>query len=151
MKRIYTLGTDLRSEEDFTEILLAYNIEVLIDVRSYPKSKIKIFCRKELEELLNKQGISYYFLGKELGGFRKGGYEAYTLTEEFRKGIELLESIAISKNSVFVCAEKFSWKCHRRWIARELQRRGWQVVHIIEKDKIWLPAKTMYVKDFSSG
>jgi len=79
LKRIYTLGTDRRSEEDFIEILLSYNIEVLIDVRSFPKSKIPTFNREYLEGLLEKEGIGYRFLGKELGGFRKGGYEAYTI------------------------------------------------------------------------
>ncbi len=140
MKEIYTLGTDLRGEEDFIEILMAYNIQALIDVRSYPKSKITAFCREKFEELLKKEGIDYYFLGKELGGFRKGGYKAYTLTEKFREGIEILETIAIKKCSIIICAEKFPWKCHRRWIALELQKRGWKVLHIIEKGKIWSPA-----------
>jgi len=139
LKRIYTLGTGLRSEEDFIEILLAYNIQSVIDVRSYPKSKIPSFNRENLEHLLNAEGIDYHFLGKELGGFRKGGYIAYTLTEDFTKGIELLESIAVLKQSVVICAERFPWKCHRRWIARELDRRGWEVDHIIDKGKVWVP------------
>jgi uncharacterized protein (DUF488 family) len=139
MKKIYTLGTDLRSGEDFIEILHAYDIQVLIDVRSYPKSKIPIFCKENLAELLKHEGIEYHFLGKELGGFRKTVYAAYTLTEDFRKGIDLLESIAVSHPTVFICAEKFPWKCHRRWIARELHQRGWEVDHIIEKGKVWIP------------
>jgi uncharacterized protein (DUF488 family) len=139
LKKIYTLGTGLRSEEDFIEILLAYNIQSVIDVRSYPKSKIPAFNRENLEDLLNREGIEYHFLGKELGGFRKGGYIAYALTEDFKKGIELLESIAILNPSVFICAERFPWKCHRRWIARELHRRGWEVDHIIDKGKVWIP------------
>jgi uncharacterized protein (DUF488 family) len=139
MKKIYTLGTDLRSGEEFTEILHAYDIRALLDVRSYPKSKIPIFCKENLAQLLKSEGIEYHFLGKELGGFRKTGYAAYTLTEDFRKGIDLLESIAVSHPTVFICAEKFPWKCHRRWIARELHQRGWEVDHIIEKDKVWIP------------
>lgn len=139
MKKIYTLGTDLRSGEDFIEILHAYDIRALIDVRSYPKSKIPIFCKENLAQLLKREGIEYHFLGKELGGFRKTGYIAYTLTEDFRKGIDLLESIAVSQPSVFICAEKFPWKCHRRWIARELHQRGWEVDHIIDKGKVWIP------------
>lgn len=139
MKKIYTLGTDLRSGEDFIEILHAYDIRALIDVRSYPKSKILIFCKENLAQLLKPEGIEYHFLGKELGGFRKTGYIAYTLTEDFRKGIDLLESIAVSQPSVFICAEKFPWKCHRRWIARELHQRGWEVDHIIDKGKVWIP------------
>lgn len=139
MKKIYTLGTSRRSEEDFIEILLNYDIRTLIDVRSYPKSKIQIFTRENLENLLKKENIAYVFLGKELGGFRKGGYEAYTTTEDFRKGVEMLEDIASKGTGVIICAERFPWKCHRRWIARELHRRGWQVEHIIDKGKVWIP------------
>jgi len=139
MKRIYTLGTDRRSEEDFIEILLAYNILVLIDVRRFPKSKIKIFTREYLEALLRREGIEYYFLGAELGGFRKGGYIAHTQTDDFSEGIALIESLASHKTAVIVCAERFPWKCHRKWIARELHKRGWEIEHIIDKGKVWVP------------
>jgi uncharacterized protein (DUF488 family) len=139
MKKIYTLGTNKRSEEDFVEILLAYNIQSLIDVRSFPRSKIQIFRRENLEPALRLEGIEYHFLGAELGGFRKGGYIAYTITDDFRKGIDLLESIAITKPSVIICAERFPWKCHRKWIARELHKRRWEVEHIIDKGKVWVP------------
>ncbi|MFH1701976.1 MAG: DUF488 domain-containing protein [Nitrospirota bacterium] len=139
MKRIYTLGTDRRTEEDFIEILLAYNIQTLIDVRRFPKGKIPIFRRENLEALLSQEGLEYHFLGTELGGFRKGGYIAYTLTDDFRKGIDLLESFAVKKKSVIICAERFPWKCHRKWIARELRKRGWEIEHIIDKGKVWIP------------
>jgi uncharacterized protein (DUF488 family) len=139
MKKIYTLGTNKRSEEDFIEILLAYNIQSLIDVRSFPRSKIQIFRRENLEPTLRLEGIEYHFLGAELGGFRKGGYIAYTITDDFRKGIDLLESIAFTKTSVIICAERFPWKCHRKWIARELHKRRWGVEHIIDKGKVWIP------------
>jgi uncharacterized protein (DUF488 family) len=139
MKKIYTLGTDRRSEEDFIEILFAYDIKSLIDVRSYPKSRIPIFTRENLKILLDREGIAYHFLGKELGGFRKGGYVSYLVTDDFLKGIELLESIAMRSVSVIICAERFPWKCHRKWISRELHKRGWQVEHIIDKGKLWIP------------
>lgn len=139
MKKVYTLGTDRRTEEDFMEILLAYNIQSLIDVRRFPKSKIAIFKRENLELLLIREGLEYHFLGKELGGFRKGGYTAYTLTADFTKGIDLIESLALKKRTVIICAERFPWKCHRKWIARELNKRGWEVEHIIDKGKVWVP------------
>jgi uncharacterized protein (DUF488 family) len=139
MKKIYTLGTDRRSEEDFTEILLAYDIKSLIDVRSFPKSRIPLFTRENLKNLLDREGIGYHFLGKELGGFRKGGYFSYIVTDDFMRGIDMLESIAEKKMSVIVCAERFPWKCHRKWISRELHKRGWQVEHIIDKGKLWIP------------
>jgi uncharacterized protein (DUF488 family) len=139
MKVIYTLGTDLRSEEDFIEILLAYNIQSVIDVRSFPRSRIAVFGRENLESLLTREGIEYHFLGAELGGFRKGGYTSYIITDEFLEGIALLESVASKKTSVIICAERFPWKCHRKWISRELYNRGWKVEHIIDKGKVWIP------------
>lgn len=139
MKKIFTLGTSRRSEEDFIEILLNYDIRTVIDVRSFPISRIPTFTKNYLENLLLRENIKYVFLGRELGGFKKGGYEAYTGTEQFREGIDMLESHASEKNAVIICAEKFPWKCHRRWIARELHKRGWHIEHIIDKGKIWAP------------
>lgn len=138
-KLIYTLGTDRRSREDFIEILLSYGIEAFLDVRSFPRSKIPLFHRESLQELLPMHGIEYHFLGRELGGLRKGGYVAYIATEDFQQGIDHVEAIAKPKKSVIVCAERFPWKCHRKWISRELQRRGWHVEHIIDKGKVWVP------------
>ncbi len=138
-RKIFTLGTDRRSEEDFIEILLAYDIKALIDVRGVPRSKSAFFNRASLERLLESEGIRYHYLGDELGGLRKGGYIEYIRTDDFRRGIDALESLARSGLSVIVCAEKFPWKCHRKWISRELHRRGWLVEHIIEKGKVWVP------------
>jgi len=136
---IYTLGTGLRSSEDFMEILLAYDIRAVIDVRSFPRSKMPHFTSGPLSELLASNGIAYYFLGRELGGLRKGGYTAYIITDKFSEGVGMLESIAWEAVSVIVCSEKLPWKCHRKWIARELRRRGWAVEHIIDKGKVWEP------------
>ncbi len=138
-KTIYTLGTDRRTEEDFIEILHAYEIRALIDVRRFPKSKIPIFNKEKLGSLLAQEGIEYYFLGDELGGFRKGGYIAYMITEDFNKGIEKIESIADINTTVIICAERFPWKCHRKWIAKELNKKGWKVEHILDKGKVWAP------------
>ena len=136
---IYTIGTGLRSPEDFIEIMAAYELRAVIDVRSYPKSKLPHFCGQPFARLLEAQGIEYHFLGKELGGMRKGGYTAYIITEEFRQGIRKLEAVAENQTSVIVCAERFPWKCHRKWISLELRNRGWDVRHIIDKGKVWIP------------
>ena len=138
-KEIYTLGTGLRSIEDFIEIISGYTVEAVIDVRSFPSSKLDHFKRINLESFLRKEMVEYYYLGKELGGFRKEGYEKYTHTEEFALGINKLEGIASIKTSVIICAEHFPWKCHRRFIARALQKKRWAVEHIIDKGKVWAP------------
>ena len=121
------------------EILLAYDIRAVIDVRSFPRSKLSHFTQGPLYDLLQANGIAYHFLGKELGGFRKGGYAAYITTEEFSNGVSIIESLAEDAVSVIICSEKFPWKCHRKWISRELQHRGWEITHIIDKGKVWKP------------
>ena len=138
-RSIYTLGTDLRSAEDFIEILLACEIRAVIDVRSFPVSKLSHFSKAPLSELLTSNGITYHFLGKELGGYRKGGYAAYITTKEFLDGVGMIETIASEAISVILCSEKLPWKCHRKWISRELQHREWSVEHIIDKGKVWKP------------
>lgn len=122
MKKIFTLGTGIRSEEDFFEILLAYGINAIIDVRSIPKSKNPAFTGQPLEALLKENLIDYYYLGRELGGIRKSGYALYTLTEDFRRGLERLEGIAENKLSPIICSEHFPWKCHRKWISGDPNR-----------------------------
>lgn len=78
-KIIYTLGTNRRTEEDFIEILNAYGIERLIDVRRFPTSKFPHFKKETLERFLKDNGIEYFFLGEELGGYRKGGMRSMFL------------------------------------------------------------------------
>lgn len=138
MRLLYTLGSGRRSEEDFIEILLAYGVELVADVRSFPKSRLPWFRMDALRSLVEENGLDYVWLGRELGGFRKGGYEAYAETEDFRDAVTRLEALASEKTSVVLCAERFPWKCHRRWISRELQRRGWRVEHILDKGRVWV-------------
>jgi uncharacterized protein (DUF488 family) len=141
-KKVFTLGTDRRSEEDFIEVLLFYGIGIVVDVRRFPNSKIPTFTKSQLTKLLAAEGLKYTFLGAELGGLRKGGYAAFAETEEFRRSIDTLEGIldnCICGTGAIMCAERFPWKCHRRWIAREMHRRGWHVTHIIDKGKVWVP------------
>lgn len=135
---IYTIGTSNRSIEEFIGILKKYQIATVIDVRSFPKSeRFPHFNRGNLREALEKEGIGYFYLGDKLGGFRKGGYENYTKTEEFAKGIEKLEEIAELSLSVFFCAEKLFFRCHRRFISDVLTEKGWKVIHIVDKERIY--------------
>lgn len=138
-KLIYTLGTGRRTEDDFIEIIFSYDINVVIDVRRSPLSSIPTFNRGYLQRLLQKEGVLYYFFGDELGGFRKGGYENYAKSDDFKNAVDRLENIVNGRKAVIICAEKLPWKCHRKWIARELFKRGWKVEHIIDKGRVWIP------------
>ncbi len=136
-KIIFTMGTSNRTFEEFVEMLRTYKIEMVIDVRSFPTSKFPHFQKEALAQSLAEENLGYFYLGKELGGFRQGGYEAYTQTLEYLVGMELLERMASRCRSVVICAERLPWRCHRRFIGRSLQERGWQVKHVIDEKRIW--------------
>ena len=141
-KRIYTLGTSNRSLQEFLGLLEGFGIKQVFDVRSFPQSKrFPHFNRETLEGALKGAGLSYHWLGKELGGYRRGGYEAYLKTEAFREGLLKLVSLATKAPGAIVCAERFPWRCHRRFISLALQELGFEVIHIIEKERIWCPRK----------
>jgi len=141
-KIVYTLGTSNRCKEEFVEILNHYKIKAVIDVRRFPTSKWEHFKKENLQRFLEKEGIQYFYLGKELGGYRRGGYEEHIQSVSFQKGVEKLEVVAIKIKSTFVCAERLPWRCHRRFIGKVLQERGWTVIHIIEKEKVWESEKS---------
>lgn len=139
MGRIYTLGTSTRSEEEFIDLLKAYRIKAVVDVRRFPTSRWEHFKRERFQEFLEKEHIHYLYLGKKLGGYRKGGYEKYTQSSLFNQGIKRLEEVATQLITGVVCAEKLPWRCHRRFIGEKLKEKGWRVIHIIEKERVWEP------------
>jgi uncharacterized protein (DUF488 family) len=138
---IYTIGTSTRSEEEFFSLLIKWDIRLLVDVRRFPKSRFPHFCRDALAVKASQSGMRYVHLGDELGGYRKGGYDEYTRTEGFKKGLARLIAEGEKEPAAILCAERFPWRCHRRFIARELVALGWQVVHIIDEKRVWSPQK----------
>ncbi len=141
VKAIFTLGTSNRPPKEFIDLLQFYGIQLLADVRRFPTSRFEHFKKENLESLCHQNGISYRWLGERLGGYRsaQGGYEAFMTTNDFNRGIWELERIAVDKTVACCCAERLPWKCHRRFIGRKLEQRGWIVNHIIDKENIWSP------------
>lgn len=108
----------------------------MIDVRHYPMSRRNPqFNRDHLEAELPAYGISYVWEGETLGGFRTGGYQAYMATPAFAKGIARLEKLVDQAPSAIMCAEIVWFRCHRRFIAREMAARGYRVTHIVNRGK----------------
>jgi len=136
-RNVWTLGTSNRSWEEFTRFLQMYRLEMVIDVRSFPTSKFAHFKQASLNPSLAEAGFGYYYLGKELGGYRREGYEAYTQTLPYLAGIELLERMSSRCRSAVMCAERLPWRCHRRFIGRSLRDRGWKVIHLIDEKRVW--------------
>jgi uncharacterized protein (DUF488 family) len=141
-RTIYTLGTSTRSPEDFFSILKAFGIKGIADVRRFPRSrKFPQFNKEKIEEDSKEQNLSYYWLGDHLGGFRKGGYEKYKKENSYLEGLQKVEALAEQYPFVLICAERFPWKCHRLQISQSLLERGWDVIHIIDRDRTWRPKR----------
>jgi uncharacterized protein (DUF488 family) len=145
MLTIYTIGHSTRTIEQFIELLKAYGIEELVDVRTIPKSRHNPqYDTSELAASLQVAGIAYKHLAK-LGGLRRTsqdsvnlgwqntsfrGFADYMATSEFRTWLDELIAIAEKKTVAIMCAEAVPWRCHRSLIADALAVQGWQVLHI---------------------
>jgi uncharacterized protein (DUF488 family) len=140
-KLIYSIGSSTRQIEDFVSLLRRFRIEALVDVRRFPQSRFDHFTQKNLSLALESHGIRYFHLGDTLGGFRKKGYEDHIQTLDFAVGMEKLKKIAIQFVTAVMCAERFPWRCHRRFIAQDLEKQGWRVIHILDEERTWEPKK----------
>jgi len=140
-KRIYSIGTSTRPLDEFVSLLRQYGIETVVDVRSFPTSRFEHFKRDTFERGLQEFGFCYVYLGTELGGYRRGGYEKYMATPHYREGLSKLVEIGSSSMTAFVCAERLPWRCHRRWIGASLMSEGWEVIHIVDEKRTWIPGE----------
>ncbi len=133
---IYTIGTSTRSAEEFTSLLTSRNVAVVVDVRRFPLSRFEHFSSENFPRFLRHADIDYVHMGEVLGGYRLGGYQAFTTSSEFSEGMEKLIQIARRSTVALVCAERFPWRCHRRFIGAELEKQGWRVIHIIDQERL---------------
>lgn len=147
IETIWTIGHSTRTLEAFLELLAAYRIEAVADVRRFPGSRrYPHFAKDALSETLPTHGIVYQWLPK-LGGRRPvrsdspndgwrnasfRGYADYLTTAEFAEGLDELLALAGLQRTAMMCAEALWWRCHRALIADVLRVRGVEVIHIID-------------------
>jgi len=135
-KLIYTCGTSNRTLEQFLAMLISFSIRYAVDVRRFPdKSRYPHFHLRPLREALKSAGICHIWLGDSLGGYRREPYQDFMRREIFARGIRALEFLGSRGATCFFCAEAFWGRCHRRFIADVLVRRGWCVLHITSKKR----------------
>jgi hypothetical protein len=152
-RTLYTIGHSTRSAGELVDVLRAFGVTRLIDVRSIPRSRINPqFNLDVLPATLHSAGIAYVHLAS-LGGLRtknkhveegaNAGWERrpfrnyadYAETAPFHEGLRELLEMASRETCAIMCAEAVWWRCHRRIVADHVLAHGVPVVHVFTQEK----------------
>jgi uncharacterized protein (DUF488 family) len=141
-RQLFTIGHSNLEWPTFTQTLLCFGIELLVDVRSRPhSSRYPQFSQPEFEEALRASGLRYLFLGDELGGrpedpkmYGANGvvnYAARRQAHDFQRGVERVLTEVQQRTLALLCAEEDPLSCHRfLMVCPELVARGAEPQHI---------------------
>jgi len=145
---IFVVGHSTRTIESFMDLLKAHSVDLLVDIRTIPKSRHNPqFNEDALKKKLNDNKIRYLHM-KGLGGLRHSdknsinlgwrnlsfrGFADYMQTKDF--DFSLRELIALSKKHTvaIMCAEGNPFRCHRSLVADALLVRHVKALHISSK------------------
>ena len=139
---IWTVGHSKHELPVLLDVLHGPDVEVVADIRSQPFSRYNPqFNRERFGAALQEAGLSYLFLGAELGGrppepefYDSDGhvrYAALARTERFNAGLHRLLAESGRHRVAMLCSEEDPRRCHRRLlVTRVLTARGIPVLHI---------------------
>lgn len=138
---VFTVGHSTHPQEHLIGLLVQHGITAVCDIRSKPYSRMNPqFNREEIKRQLRIAGLSYVFLGHELGArsadpsaYEQGKvhYEKLALTDLFQQGLARVREGLKSYRIALMCAEKDPLECHRSvLVARHLAGLGTRVEHI---------------------
>ncbi|WP_040337077.1 DUF488 family protein [Candidatus Blastococcus massiliensis] len=131
---LLTVGHGPRDRTALGAALTQAGVEVVVDVRRFPGSRVNPDVRREaLEEWLPALGIGYRWDAR-LGGRRSlpagepvedgwwtvtqfAAYAAHTRTPEFATALDEVLAEAADATVAVMCSESVWWRCHRRLIA----------------------------------
>jgi len=144
---ILTIGHSNHALAAFVALLNGAEVTAVADVRSAPVSRFSPhFNKVALAASLAEKGISYVFLGKELGGrpelpelFSDGvaDYEKMAVVPAFKTAIDRLITGAESHRVAIMCAEADPLDCHRcLLVGRALAEAGIDVGHILSSGQV---------------
>ncbi|MGB3810091.1 MAG: DUF488 domain-containing protein [Parvibaculum sp.] len=149
-KTYFTIGHSTRSVDVFVDLLRESRVDLVVDVRSMPRSHTNPQFNLETfpSELADRQ-IGYEHIA-ELGGLRGKSrntassenaywrvqsfhnYADYALTAPFAAGLARLQKLGNQHRCAIMCAEVVWWRCHRRIITDYLLAAGEHVMHILD-------------------
>lgn len=142
MLPIFTVGHSNQTMERFISLLKKHHIDVIVDVRSHPFSKYSTqFDHDAIKPELEKAGLKYLYLGKELGGMPRdekyktsdghADYVKLAKSQPFQSGITRLLNGNLKFRVALMCGEENPSSCHRRHlIGTALLAHGIELKHI---------------------
>lgn len=149
MGNLFTIGHTQHKIENFLGLLMKYDINYILDVRSTPYSKYaEQFNRENIKKSLSDKNIIYSFTGNyfgarqaELSLYSKEGFldfEKVRNTANFKKGFEnVMLGLQKSNNIALMCTEKDPFDCHRTiMVARAFDLAGVDVNHILSDGSV---------------
>jgi uncharacterized protein (DUF488 family) len=144
--KVLTIGHSIRTLDEFIGLLKTYNVTLVVDVRTFPRSRHNPQFNKEtLPDKLKPASIKYIHM-PDIGGLRRPkvdsvnlawrnssfrGYADYMQTKEFTENLLKLIALARENCLAIMCAEALPWRCHRSLISDALVVRHIKVEHII--------------------
>lgn len=142
---VFSVGHSSLEALEFLDLLKAWQISAIADVRSTPWSRRNPqFNRDILKSQLEARGIVYRFMGKGLGGrpaapdFYSNGvadYEKMSKSATFQDSIKRVKAAATSHHLALLCSEHDPIECHRcLLVGRSLDTSGVQLKHIVSHD-----------------
>lgn len=145
---VFTIGHSTRTLDEFLELLKAYGVSLVLDVRTVPRSRHNPQFNKEtLPNTLKQEGVKYIHMAG-IGGLRRPtrdsvnlawknisfrGYADFMQTKDFTENLLKLIALARENCLAVMCAEALPWRCHRNLISDALVVRRIRVEHIISK------------------
>lgn len=144
---ILTVGHSTLPYESFLQLLRGAGVTAIADVRTSPYSRHNAqFNRETLRDELGWDGITYVFLGDELGGrpkdsdlFQDGvaDYEKMSRTDSFARGLKRVIEGAKKYRLAMMCSEHDPLDCHRcLLVGRALHDQGVSVKHVLSNGSI---------------
>lgn len=158
---LHTVGFSTRTVEELVAILRSAAIELVVDVRTVPRSRhTPQWNREHAAIALPPHGVRYHHL-PGLGGFRKPrpdspnagwrnlafrGFADYMATADFAAGLDALLALAAGARVAIACTEAVPWRCHRSLVADAVLARGIAVGHLMGAGSVRPHALTPFAR-----
>ncbi|CAM5272152.1 hypothetical protein AFEL58S_00086 [Afipia felis] len=150
-----TIGHSNRSLDEFLGMLREAGVNLLIDVRSFPRSRSNpVFNIDRLPDDLAQVQIGYRHY-PDLGGRRPKqpgidenvnamwrvqsfhNYADYALSDKFNHVFDELVELGRDRRVALMCSEAVWWRCHRRIITDYLLMNDHAVDHLMAPGHVY--------------